>query len=377
MKLKKISLYHARLKLKVPFTTSFGTQDNIDRLFIALTDEKGNTGWAEIPTLNEPAYKAESDFPAVVTSLTNFVIPSLKTYQKTKGNIDSLDKLQASYQWIKGANFAKYGVEAAFWHLLSLRKKQPLYRLFGGSKKTIVSGVSIGGQNLTDVLTRAEMAVGMGFKRIKVKIWPGFDLEPIKALRKKYPSLLIQVDGNSAYNLTNWKALQKLDQYNLLLIEQPLSDADLLDHSQISTKLKTPICLDESIHSLDDARYAIKLWQDNKNLKRLIINIKPPRVGGFANSIAIAKLANKHKVKTWVGGMLDSGWGKYMNLCFNSRPELSLPGDHFSPTGEYFKTDVLNQPLTHTNGSYDFSQDVRIDSAKIKKLSKNLLNIQL
>jgi O-succinylbenzoate synthase len=366
--LKSISLHISKLDLKVPFTTSFGTQNSIKRIFITLEDGDGNKGLSEIPTLNNPAYKPESDFESVLVSLEKFIIPSVKKSNKDRG-IKTVDDLISSYKWIKGANFAKSGVEAAFWHLLSQKQDKPIYKLFGGTKVNITCGVSIGAKDVSDLLDRAQHAVDLGYKRLKVKIWPGFDVEPMKKLRNKYPNIMLQVDANSAYNLENWKVLNKLDKYDLLLIEQPLASDDIIDHSEISKHIKTPICLDESILSCDDARKSIALWRQNKILKRLIINIKPPRVGGFCESIKIAKLCGKYNVPTWCGGMLDSGWGKYMNMCFNSRRELTLPGDHFSPSGNYFKKDVLKSNLKTRKGVYKLSKQPTIDWKAVALLS--------
>ena len=260
--------------------------------------------------------------------------------------------VKKSYSWIKGANFAKSGVEAAFWDILAQKEKTSLWKLWSGKQQQFIVGVSIGGKTTDDVIKRAKNAVAAGYKRLKVKIWPGFDIKPIKQLRKYFPKIMLQVDANSAYSLNNWQVLKKLDGYNLLLIEQPLADDDIIDHSEISKFLKTPICLDESIHSLADVRRAILLWQKNKILNKLIINIKPPRVSGFDEAIKIAKLCSKNKIKCWCGGMLETSWGKSFNLNFNSLKEVNLPGDHFSPAGEYFEKSITKTKLFARNGIF-------------------------
>ena len=191
-----------------------------------------------------------------------------------------------------------------------------------------------------------------------MKIWPGFDDEVARAVRQRFPDILLQVDANSAYTMANWRRLQALDDLDLLLIEQPLFDDDIVLHSEISRELRTPVCLDESIHSLRDAQAAATLWERNGALDRLIINIKPPRVSGFAEAIAIARFCHEKGIRTWIGGMLDSAWGKAMNLNFNGLPEIDLPGDHFSPGGAYFVEDVTETPLVAEAGQFALGDGV-------------------
>lgn len=352
MSISRIAVYHLPLQLRAPFTTSFGTYEVLDRPFVVVETRDGLRGVGEVPTLRDPAYKAEVDAPAVLTSLKEFILPSIAAWQREQGSIDDVPTLRNSYAWIKGAVFAKSGVEAAMWDITAQRANAPLWQLWGGEARTFQVGVSIGGKTQAQVLKLAEQAVGLGFGRLKVKIWPGFDEEPVKALRRLFPDILLQVDANSAYTMETWPRLRALDAYNLLLIEQPLFDDDIVLHSEISRQLRTPVCLDESIHSLRDTQAAITLWERNAALDRLIINIKPPRVSGFAEAIDIARLCHSHGVRTWIGGMLDSAWGKAMNLQFNGLTEIDLPGDHFSPGGAYFVEDVTQDALVATDGKY-------------------------
>jgi O-succinylbenzoate synthase len=357
-RLTRITTHLLTLDLRVPFTTSFGTYKTLTRPFVVVDSDDGLRGLGEIPTLTDPAYKAEADTAAVLTSLKEFVLPSVARYQTERGPISGVEALRAGYAWIKGAVFAKSGVEAALWDILAQRAGRPLWQLWGGSRRSFPAGVSIGGKTLDDILARAERAVGMGYGRLKVKIWPGFDVEVARALRERFPDLLLQVDANSAYDLSNWTILKELDAFDLLLIEQPLFDDDVVLHSEIARELRTPICLDESIHSLRDAETAMTLWRRNDALDRLIINIKPPRVSGFAEAIAIARACQVEGVRTWIGGMLDSAWGKAFNLNFNALDAITLPGDHFSPSGAYFERDVVAQPLVAPNGTFTLGDGV-------------------
>lgn len=372
--IERIAVRVILLTLRAPFTTSFGTYETLTRPFVVVETRDGLRGVGEVPTLLDPAYKAEVDTPAVLTSLREFILPSIARYQREHGPIEDIAALRASYGWIKGAVFAKCGVEAALWDVLAQRAGQPLWQLWGGERRTFPVGVSIGGKTLDQVLALADHAVGLGYQRLKVKIWPGFDVEVARALRERFPDVLLQVDANSAYSDETWTRLRELDDLELLLIEQPLFDDDIVSHSEISRELRTPICLDESIHSLRDAQAAATLWQRNDALDRLIINIKPPRVSGFAEAIAIARFCHERGIRTWIGGMLDSAWGKAMNLNFNGLCEIDLPGDHFSPGGAYFVEDVAETPLTATNGTYELgggiSAGVNIDWPRFERMGE-------
>jgi len=373
MKIQQIELFLVRLELAHPFTTSFGTYTVLHHPFIKMTTDDGFIGWGEVPSLPNPAYKAESDHGSVWFSLVQFIVPSVMDYQKKNGWYSSVDDLVASYTWIKGAHFAKSGVEAAFWDILAQQKNKPLWKIVGGTKRTFPVGVSIGGKTVNEVMNKAEQAVKHGYQRLKLKVWPGFEYDVTQAVRSRFPAIQLQLDANSSYTLENWGRLKKVDIFNLLLIEQPLYDDDVVFHAQISAQLKTPICLDESIHSLHDTLRAHLLWKTFSNPRKLIINIKPPRVSGIRESIAIAQFCKKNGIKTWIGGMLDGALGKLANLHINARDDVDLPGDHFSPTGSYFKRDVLEQSLTSENGEYTLSNSVSygqvVDEVRIRSMS--------
>lgn len=373
MKIQSIELFLVRLDLQLPFTTSFGTYTVLHHPFVKITSDENITGWGEVPTLPNPAYKPESDHISVWNSLTQFVVPSIMEHQKNHGWFSSVEDLIASYSWIKGANFAKSGVEAAFWDILAQQKNKPLWKIVGGTKRTFPVGVSIGGKTVNEVMNKAEQAVKHGYQRLKVKVWPGFEYDVTQAVRSHFPAIQLQLDANSSYTHENWELLKKVDIFNLLLIEQPLYDDDVVFHAQISAQLKTPICLDESIHSLHDTQRAHLLWKTFADPRKLIINIKPPRVSGIRESITIAQFCKKNGIKTWIGGMLDSALGKLANLHFNARDDIDLPGDHFSPTGSYFKRDALEQPPTSENGVYTLSNSDSygqvVDEVRIRSMS--------
>ena len=381
MGLSDASVRLLRLTLRAPFATSFGTYRELTRPFVVLRTADGLVGVGEVPTLPDPAYKAECDTPAVLTSLRAFVLPAVARHQAAHGPIVDVADLRASTAGIKGALFAKSGVEGALWDILAQRSARPLWRLWGGTRTTFPVGVSIGGRTVDEAVALADNAVGLGYRRLKVKIWPGFDLAPVAAVRERHPDVLLQVDANSAYDLATWPALKALDPFDLLLIEQPLFDDDLVFHAEIAPHLRTPLCLDESVHSLRDAQAAAHLWRRHNALDRLIVNIKPPRVGGFAEAIAIADFCRGEGIRTWIGGMLDSAWGKAFNLNLNALAAVDLPGDHFSPTGAYFGEDVVATPLAATDGTYSLgegvSTGVALDWERFERLGETVFERRL
>ena len=381
VKLTSSEVWVVTFELRAPFTTSFGTYRTFRRPFVVLAAEDGRRGVGEVPTLGDPAYKAEVDTPAVLASLREFVLPSVGKRQAAHGWIADVPALRGTYAWVKGAVFAKSGVEAALWDLLAQRAGEPLWRMWGGSRSSFAVGVSIGGQTVEEVVERADAAIGKGYGRLKIKIWPGFDVQVVRAVRERHPDVLLQVDANSAYDLSNWEALKELDAFDLLLIEQPLFEDDIVFHAEIGRELKTPVCLDESIHSLRDVEAAVRLWRGNEALDRLIVNIKPPRVSGFAEAIAIARFCREEGVRTWIGGMLDSAWGKAFNLNLNGLPEIDLPGDHFSPTGAYFEEDLVATPLVARDGAYTLgegvSAGVELDWERFERLGERVFEMRL
>lgn len=345
--------------LVAPFTTSFGTIIQLTRFYprIVFRTEDGREieGIGECPPLPYPWYDGEAHHLTKL-ALNEYFLPLLRNSTISIKNINDFIGIYGGITGIQRNFMAKVGVEAAYWDAVGKLTGKPVYQLWHNQEvKTVPTGTSVGGRNIYETLERIKSAIDIGIRRIKVKIKPGFDVDLVKTIREKYPDILLQVDANSAYDLNNHDhiaALKALDDYNLLMIEQPLWNDDRYYHMLLSQILQTPICLDESIENARHAAEAIQMWQKAKILERLIINIKPPRVGGFWEAVKIARLCRQYGVKTWCGGMLETAVGKTANVHFSVLTDL--PGDHVSQ-GKYFVEDVAEPPNYH-DGVIDVPQ---------------------
>ncbi len=347
IRIKKIDVIVREMELVMPFETSFGRYKNLTKYFIKIdfvSKNKTVSGLGESPTLPDAVYDGEFS-EGVRAAINTQVVPALlKEKDKTIKNVNDFI---APYSTVVNNNMAKVGVEGAYWDAIGKLLKKPVWQLWGGRRNSLAVGTSVGLESdPAMVLKKIEKAVANGIKRIKIKIKPGRDIQYVKAIREKFPRLLLQVDGNAAYDLFNpdhIKALKELNEYDLLMIEQPGPNKDIVFHYELSKKIATPVCLDESLIDLSDLLAAIKLWSDGNILDRLIVNIKPPRVGGWRNAILFAKACGLVGIKCWCGGMLESALGKISNLHFNSLMEVNLPGDHVAQ-GRYYVEDVVKAP---------------------------------
>lgn len=341
MKIENIELRHIKMELVSPFTTSMGTEYDEEHIIIRV-DGGGLTGWGECVAEGTPFYSYET----VTTAwhiLSDFLIPSI-----IHKNIYSIDEAIKSYSKVRGHNMAKAGLEAALWDLFAKSKNISLSKMLGGTRDKIDVGVSIGIQTSeAELIKKVEGYLEEGYKRIKIKISPGNDIQFVKALRKEFTNILLQVDANSAYELKDLPLFKEMDEYNLLLIEQPLGYEDIYEHSKLQKELKTPICLDESIHSLDDTRAAIELDSCR------IINIKPGRVGGLTESKLIHDYCASKNIPVWHGGMLESGIGRAGNVALASLSNFTLPGD-ISASKRYYKEDIVEPEfIVNKDGTMD------------------------
>lgn len=333
MKIESIELRHIKMKLVSPFKTSMGTDFFVEHIIIKVQSD-GISGWGECVAEGNPFYSYETVFTSWYI-LKEFIIPTVVGRE-----VSSIGKTIRRWNHIRGHRMAKAGLESALWDLFAKRKNVSLSKLMGGIRKKIDVGVSIGIQKSEkDLLKKVDGYIRKGYKRIKIKIEPGYDINPVKSLRKHFPNILLQVDANSAYSLKDFNRIKKLDDYNLLLIEQPLGYEDIYQHSKLQRELKTPICLDESIHSLDDTIAALELGACR------VINIKPGRVGGFSEAIKIHNYCMKNKIPVWCGGMLETGIGRAGNVALASLKNFTLPGD-ISASKRYFQQDIVEPEFT-------------------------------
>ena len=340
MKLEKIELFIIALPLVRPFRTSFGTQTSREVLIVKVVNENGTTGWAECVAMSEPLYSPEY-VAGCLDLMKRFLIPALKS----KPTITA-EEVAPVLKPFLGAPMAKAALETAILDAQLQDQKISLATYLGATKARVACGVSVGIANdLSALADEVSSYIEQGYRRIKLKIEPGWDIAAVKKIRDLYPTILLQVDANQAYTRDDGKHLAALDEFNLLLIEQPLDEHDILGHALLAKQVKTPICLDESIISLQSARDALELKATT------IINVKPGRVGGYIESVKIHDLCLKNKIPVWCGGMLETGIGRAANLALAALPGFTLPGDT-SASSRYFSED-LTAPFVMNDGYLD------------------------
>ncbi|HEX9925626.1 MAG TPA: o-succinylbenzoate synthase [Anaerolineae bacterium] len=328
MRLERIELHHISQQLVHPFRTSFGAQLERACILVAVYGE-GLVGWGECTASIDPGYSYET-IETAWHILKDFLIPAV-----VGQNLSSPQDVAARFGWVRGHAMAKASLENAVWDLMAQAQAVPLAALLGGGGRDRVEvGVSIGIQpTLAALLERVNQFVARGYGRIKMKIEPGWELEPLSAVRQQHPTIKLMADANSAFTLDQAGLFQEMDSLDLLMIEQPLYYDDIIDHAKLQARIKTPICLDESIHSPHHARWAIEL-----NACR-IINMKVSRVGGLSNALAIHTMCAEAGLGMWCGGMLETGVGRATNLHLATLPNFTLPGD-ISATDRYYAQDI-------------------------------------
>jgi O-succinylbenzoate synthase len=337
MKLQEIELSTIHLPLVRPFRTSFGTQTSREVLMVKVTNENGTIGWAECVAMSEPLYSPEYVI-GCLDLMKRFLIPALRA----KDSITAED-VPVVLKPFLGGQMAKAALETAILDAQLKDQGISLAKYLGATKTKVECGVSVGiANNLDALVEEVRSYVDAGYRRIKLKIEPGWDYEAVKTIRDLYPDMPLQVDANQAYSRNDGKLLAKLDEFNLLLIEQPLDEHDILGHALLAKEVKTPICLDESIISLQSAEDALTLEATT------VINIKPGRVGGYIESKKIHDLCVKNNIPVWCGGMLETGIGRAANLALAALPGFTLPGDT-SASARYFKQDIT-KPFVMDDG---------------------------
>ncbi len=332
----RITLREIHLALKEPFRISSGVMQERRIALLELTDQDGATAWSECVAFQLPIYSAETIDTAWL-ALREWLAPRV-----LGRDLEGPEQVHALLEEnIRGHNMAKAALEMGAWGLAAEAQDVPLSTLLGGTRERIPTGISLGIQSEPALLVqRAQAAVAAGYRKIKVKIRPGQDVDYVRAVRRALGSEIgLMADANSAYTLDDADHLCRLDEFGLIMLEQPLGDDDLVRHAALQRRMSTPICLDESITSVDRAFDMIALGSGR------IVNIKPGRVGGLAVSREIHNVCQAAGVPVWCGGMLESGIGRAYNVALASLPNFSLPGD-LSPSARYWTRDVVTPEWT-------------------------------
>lgn len=332
MKLERVEARLLRLPLRFPFETSFGLSTHKEFLLLSVS-EGGESGHAECVADADPFYLPETNVTALHV-LSEFLVPlALRT------EVAHPRDYVALFARVRGHEMAKAALEMAAYELLARQRGVPLYRVLEGRGGEIASGVSVGLQeSVPALLDKVAEEVAAGYRRVKVKIKPGKDKDLVTAIRRRFPDLPLMVDANSAYTLADVALFRELDGFDLMMVEQPLAWNDIVDHAELQRRIRTPVCLDESIHGKDDARHALDLGACR------IINVKVGRVGGHTQALALETLCRERGAPVWCGGMLESGIGRLHNVHLQTRPGFTLPGDT-SASARYFEEDLVDPPV--------------------------------
>lgn len=334
--IESITLREIALALKEPFQISSGTQSHRRIVLVELRGADGATGWGECAAGESPHYSPETA-DTVWLAIREWVAP--RVLGRSFGGPEEIHPvLEKNF---RGHNMAKAAIEMAAWEMAARREGVSLSKKLGGTRDRIRVGISLGIQASPEALVgKARAALERGYRKVKIKIKPGADVEYVRAVREALgPEAPLMADANNAYTLEDVDRLVALDDLGLMMIEQPLAWDDVLRHAELQKRLKTPICLDESITSVDRAEDMITLGAGR------IVNVKPGRVGGFVQSRAIHDLCEAHGIPVWCGGMLESGVGRAHNVALASLPNFTLPGDT-SPSERYWEKDVVTPEWT-------------------------------
>lgn len=329
MQIKSIELTEINLPLVAFFETSFGRTYERRIILTRVCDENGNEGWGECTAGETPSYCEEwTDSCRAVMEKILAPLVLGKEFESAENVWDLMKK-------VRGNRMAKAAIETAVWDLEAKKLNVPLWKHLGGENRVIACGVSIGIQDSVEqLLEKIQTELDAGYRRIKIKIAPHWDYEVIKKVRETFGSVPLMGDANSAYTLADIEKLKSLDEFDLMMLEQPLPYDDIIDHAKLQREIKTPICLDEPIKSPEDARKAIELKSGK------IINLKNGRVGGHSESKRIEKICRENSIPVWCGGMLESGIGRAHNIAISTLKGYTMPGD-VSASKRYWAEDII------------------------------------
>jgi o-succinylbenzoate synthase len=361
MKIERVDLIQIRMRLKAPFETSYGRQSELDKLIIKVYTHD-ETAYSECTVGNQPLDSYET-LETAKYILKSFIIPSIMG-SELRGPDHYWEKIAR----FRGHPMAKAAMENAIWTLKAMEEGIPLAKCLGGQRDKILSGVSIGIQNSTEeLIERIASYLSQGYPKVKIKIKPGKDVNTIEEVRHHFPDITLMVDANNAFSLNHMETLEAMDQFNLLMIEQPLGHDDMVDHSRLQAKLETPICLDESINSPSAARVAAALHACR------IINIKQGRVGGLTQALEVHNIAQANGMGVWCGGMLETGIGRAVNVAIATLPNFIYPSD-ISASDRYWERDLIDPPFAiNPDGTIDVPSEpglgVKVNEAVLDRFT--------
>jgi len=336
--ISSIELREIRLPLIHFFETSFGRTTERRIVLARVVDHDGAEGWGEC-TAGEGPFYSEEWTDAAWSTLREFLAPMVVGRELNRA-ADAWTLMKP----VRGHRMAKATIETACWDLEARRAGAPLWRHLGGIQDEIPCGVSIGIQDsLAQLIEKIERELAAGYQRIKIKIKPGWDVNIVEQVRKRFGDIRLMGDANSAYSLADTPLFQELDHFKLMMIEQPLAHDDIFDHAKLQKEIKTPVCLDESIHSAEDATHAVQLGSGR------IINVKLGRVGGHAEAQRVERVCRENDIPVWCGGMLESGIGRAHNIAMATLAGFTLPGD-ISASSRYWAEDIIEPAVTVSAG---------------------------
>ncbi|WP_083632433.1 o-succinylbenzoate synthase [Domibacillus antri] len=343
MRIKKWTMRLIEMPLKQPFFTHLETVSMRQAVIIEAEDEQGGVGWGEASAFSTPWYTEE-------TVLTEWHIIKDVLFPLLHGKtIDHPSDVQSLFASVRGNRMAKAGIESALWDLYAKQQNKPLYRLLGGMRTSIPAGAVAAGKTTADMITRMAALMESGYERIKFKMEPKKDRYLLKEIRRLFPDVPLLADANSAYSLQDIDHLKSLDEYNLLMIEQPFHAEDLWEHSKLQKEIKTPVCLDESIRSAHDAKCALEMDACR------VINVKFSRVGGLTEAIKIHDQCVSNGAGLWTGGMIEFGISRAHTIALASLPGFTIPGDIVS-SDHYWEEDVIETGIIVENGRIQLSE---------------------
>jgi O-succinylbenzoate synthase len=371
MRIERLTVREIELPLRAPFVTTFGSVTQRRLLLVRLEDDDGHTGWAECVAGAVPGYTSETVDSAWET-IANQLAPELVGLEVE----DPSSAIAAMSDVAVGQPMARAAVEMACWDLAARRERLPLAELLGGTRTEVAAGIALGMAGTPEEAAEAAgAAIRQGYQRIKIKIEPGADLEVVRAVRERVGErMTLTVDANGSYTRDDFDHLAALDQFRLKMIEQPLSAGDMEGHADLQRRLTTPVCLDESVSTVEDLERMIAVKAGR------VLNLKPGRVGGFTAALTMIDLTVANGIDVWVGGMLETGVGRAHNVALASLASIELPGD-LSPSDRYWEEDIIDPPWTMEAGTLRVPRaepgiGVDVDLERIRSLTTRVQEVR-